>query len=109
MPHALELPGMLRPIVKLMRLERLASLRRDVVDELVALSLGHAVRRCPLSRRSSRLVPRLAAIVRSLNDLPEPSAGLRSINSIGIRGRSLEVVQLPPRKVRTADFPVIPL
>ena len=38
MPDALELPGMLRAVVPLVRGERLAGLGRSVVDELVALA-----------------------------------------------------------------------
>src|SRR4029077_3355818 len=36
MPDSLELPGMLRAVVELMRGERLASLLRGVIDEFVA-------------------------------------------------------------------------
>src|SRR5207244_6184658 len=42
MPHPLELPGMLRAVVPLMRGERLAGFGRRVVGELVAVSLGRA-------------------------------------------------------------------
>src|SRR6185503_19872873 len=41
-PDALELPGVLRVVVPLVRAERPAGGRSRVVDELVALGLGHA-------------------------------------------------------------------
>src|SRR5579862_1516414 len=104
MPDALELPRMLRPVIPLMSCERR---RSGVVDEFIALALGHSARSCLLAGRRSRLVPRFAAIVRTLNDLPEPAAGLRGINSIRIYGRSLQVIEFPPGKVRAADLPVL--
>ena len=45
MPDALELPGMLRAVVQLVRGQRLAGLGGRVVDELVALGLGQAAER----------------------------------------------------------------
>ena len=82
MPDALELPRMLRAVVPLVRGERLAGFRRCVVDELVALALGHAVRRGGrFAGRCSGLMPGLAAVIRALNDLPEPAAGLRCITA----------------------------
>ena len=106
MPDALELPGMLRAVVPLVRGEGLAGFGRRVVDELVALALGHAVRSGGrLAGRCSGLVPRLAAVVGALDDLPEPAAGLRRIQPVRVNGRSLEVVDLPARKVRTTDVP----
>src|SRR5215469_18196329 len=109
MPHALELPGMLGAIVELMRGQRLASLGRDVVDEFVAFAFGHASGGFAFAPGSSGLEPRLAAIVGALNDLPEPSARLRGVDAIGVSGRSLEMVEFPSRKVRTADFPLVAL
>ena len=44
MPDALELPGMLRAVVPLVRGERLAGFGRSVVDELVALAFGDLAR-----------------------------------------------------------------
>ena len=108
MPHPLELPGMLRTVVKLMRGERLAGFRRHVIDELVARSLRRTWRR-RFTRRRSRLKPCFAPIVGALNNLPEPSARLRHIQPIRIRGRSLDVINLPPRKMRAANLPPLPL
>src|SRR5688572_24348255 len=91
----------------LVRRERFTGSRRCVVDEFVALALGRAVR---LRRRFTRwgtwLIPGLAAIVRPLNDLPKPAAGLRGIQSMGINRGTLEMVQLPPGKMRSTDFPL---
>src|SRR5512146_1426906 len=104
MPDALELPGVLRPVVPLMSGERFAGFGRSVVNELVALCLGRAGRLCGFTGWRSRLVPGLAAVVGALNDLPKPAAALRSINAIGIGRGSLNVIQLPARKVRPADL-----
>ena len=53
--------------------------------------------------------PGLAAVIGPLNDLPEPSAGLRGIDSVGVNRRTLQVIELPPGKVRAAYFPVFAL
>ena len=82
MPDALELPGVRRAVVPLVRAGD------AVVHELVAHRL-----------------PRLAAVVGALDQLPEPAAGLRRIQPIRVGGRSLEVVDLPARKVGAADVP----
>src|SRR5204862_3072332 len=70
MPDALELPGMLGAVVELVRGERLAGIRRRVVDELVALASRHAVRR--LGHPAAGRLPRLAAVAGALDDLTEP-------------------------------------
>src|SRR3989454_4604626 len=75
MPDALELPGMLRAVVPLVRGEGFAGVRRRVVDELVALAGRHAVRR--LRHSTPGRLPRLAAVARALDDLSEPPARLR--------------------------------
>src|SRR5215469_10622277 len=105
MPHALELPGMLRTVVPLMRGERRT---RRVIDELIALPLRHPARPGGgLAGRRSRLMPCLAAIIRALNNLSEPAAGLRGINAVGIDRRSLQVINLPARKKRPAYTPLL--
>ena len=86
MPDALELPGVRRAVVPLVRAGD------AVVDELVAHRL-----------------PGLAAVVGALDDLPEPAAGLRGIQPIRVGGRSLEVVDLPAREVGAADVPPLAL
>src|SRR5262245_55608558 len=84
-PDALELPRMGRAVVPLM------CPRHSVVDELVV-----------------HRVPRLAAIVRPLDELPEPAAALRDIDPVRISRRTLDVVDLPARKERTANVPLLP-
>src|SRR5680860_68416 len=104
MPHALELPRVLCAIVPLMGGEGFSGFRGTIINELVALPFGRSVRsRGRLAGWCSRLKPGFAAIIGSLDDLPEPAAGLRGIQSIGIGGRSLEVVQLPTAKVGTMN------
>ena len=82
MPDSLEFPRMRRPVVPLV------SAGDTVVHELI----------------TNRL-PRLAAIVRPLDDLSEPTAGLRRIQPIRVSRRSLEMVDLPSSKVRPIDVP----
>ena len=86
MPDALELPGVLRAVVPLV------SAGYAVVLELVADRL-----------------PRLAAVVRALDHLPEPAAGLRRIQPVRVGRRALQVVDLPAREVRAADIPPLAL
>src|SRR5258708_16368806 len=109
MPHALELPGMRFAVVKLVRGHRRASLGRGVVYEFVALAFGHTAGPSFFSGRRSRLVPGLAAVVRTLNDLSKPPAGLRCGNAIGISRRSFQVIHFPSREMRPADIPVFTL
>src|SRR6266568_1144423 len=107
MPDALELPGMLRAVVPLVRGERLAGLRRDVVDELVALALGTLAgfhRHAAAGR-----VPRLGAVARALDDLAEPAARLRRVQPIAVDARSLQVIDLPAGEVRAAHVPAAAL
>src|SRR5207249_10372518 len=107
MPDALELPGMLRAVVPLMRGEGLARLRGRVVGELVALAFGETFR--GLFQHTSRRLPRLAAVAGALDDLSEPSARLRRVQPVRIRGRSLHVIDLPPREMRAAHVPLLAL
>ena len=86
MPDPLELPGMRRAVVPLVRAGD------AVVDELVAHRL-----------------PGLAAVVRALDQLPEPAAGLRRIQPIRVGRRSLEVIDLPAPEMGTADVPLLAL
>ena len=109
-PDAFELPRLLRAVVPLVRRERLAGLRRRVVDELVALALGHAFgRRGRLAGRRAGLVPGLAAVVGALDDLPEPAARLRRVDAVRIDRRTLHVVDLPAAEERALDVPLLPL
>ena len=109
MPHALELPGPLGAVIVLVGRQRPAGLGRDVIGELVALALGRSIRHGRrLARRCAGLVPRGSAVVGALDDLPEPSAGLRRVDAVGVGRRPLDVVDLPAREVRTVDLPAPP-
>src|SRR5262245_36586908 len=101
MPDALELPGMLRTVVKLVR--------SDVafVEEHIALALGHSIRTHQVFGFGSGRVPGFAAVIGALDDLPEPATRLRRVDAIRIRGRALEMIHLPPREVRPADLPIL--
>src|SRR5262249_20565033 len=109
-PDALELPGVLRAVVPLVRRQRLARLRRTVVDELVAFALGEALgRRGRLAGGRARLGPGLAAVGGALNDLPEPVAALRCVDAVRVRGRTLHVVDFPAGEVGSANVPLLAL
>src|SRR5712691_9027396 len=103
MPDALELPGMLRAVVPLVRGEGFAGARGGVVDELVALTRRHAAGRGRHSAPGH--LPRLAAIARALDDLPEPTAGLRRVQPVRVNRRALQMVDLPAPKVGATDVP----
>src|SRR3989442_7450147 len=107
MPDALELPGMLRAVVPLMRGEGLARLRGRVVGELVALAFGETFR--GLFQHTSRRLPRLAAVAGALDDLSEPPARLRRVQPVRIGGRSPHGIRLPARGVRGAPLPALAL
>src|SRR5690606_12266040 len=115
MPHALELPRMLRAVVPLMCRQRPAGLGRGVVDEPVALALGHhelaglgidARILDPVLARRAGLLPRLAAVVRALDDLAEPARRLRRVESVRVGWRALQVIDLPAGKVGARDLPI---
>src|SRR5271156_2286273 len=86
MPHTFELPRMRRVVVPLM-------------------SAGDAVVRKFISDR----LPRLASVIRSLDQLPKPSGGLRRVQPVRVRRRSFHVIQLPAREVWPVDFPALAL
>jgi len=85
-PDALEFPRVRRAVVPLM------GSRHGGVLELVANRL-----------------PRFAAVIRALHDLPEPPAGLRCVQTVRIRRRCFQVVQLPAAEMRLADRPFVAL
>src|SRR5579864_6389458 len=86
MPDSLELPGMRRAIVPLVRAGN------AVVNELVP-----------------HRIPRLAAVIGPKHHLSEPTAGLRRIQPVRVHGRPLAVINLPTSKVRAADVPPLAL
>src|SRR5512141_1192744 len=85
-PHALEFPWALRAVVELMR-AGVANVQEVLADRL----------------------PRGATVVRSLHHLTEPAARLRGVDPIGIDGRSLDMIDLPPREVWPTDLPILPV
>ena len=105
MPHTLEFPRMLRAIVPLVGRERLPSLRRGIVNELVTLALCHAVRAFQFLRTAARCVPGFTRVIRPLNNLSKPTTGLRCIDPVGINRRTFHMINLPAREMRAADLP----
>ena len=103
MPDTLEFPRMLRSVIPLVR----ASLA--LIHEFIAFALGHAVRALQFITAAARRAPGPATVIRTLNDLPKPTARLRSINAVRINGRALEMIHLPTGEVRPADFPLLAL
>src|SRR6185436_11003586 len=85
-PDALELPGVRRAVIPLVR-------------------PGDAF----VGERVADGVPREAAVARALHDLAEPAARLRGVDAVGIGGRSLDVIDLPPREVGALDLEALPL
>src|ERR1017187_8261966 len=83
-PDALELPWMRRAVVPLV------GSGNARVSEFVAHGL-----------------PGLASIVRALDQLSEPAGGLRRVQPVRIGGGSLQVIDLPACKMRTADVPTL--
>src|SRR5712664_3347958 len=109
-PDAFEFPRMRRAVIPLMGRQRLARFRRSIINELIALALGHSFWRSRrLSRLRSRLLPGFAAIIRALNDLSKPTAGLRNIKSIRIHRRTFRMIDFPPGKMGSADLPLFAL
>ena len=49
--------------------------------------------------------PALPAVIGALDDLAEPTAGLRSVDSVWLGGRALEMINFPTRKMRAAHIP----
>src|SRR6185295_5735978 len=93
-----------------MRREWFAGFRRRVVNKLVTFTHRHAFGRGRrLARGRSRLEPRLAAIIRALNDLSKPAAGLRRVNTIRIHARTFDVIDLPSGEMRTTHVPFFTL
>src|SRR5580765_6199638 len=86
MPDSLELPRVRRSVVPLV----LAG--NAIVAELVP-----------------HRFPRLAAVVGSLHQLPEPTTTLRRVQPIRVSARSLDVVDFPTRKIGAADVPPLAL
>ncbi len=84
MPDPGELPRMRRPVVPLVRA------RHAVVGKLVPYRL-----------------PRGAAVVGTLDQLPEPARGLRRVQPVGVCRGTLDVVDLPARKQRTLHVPAL--
>src|SRR5580658_9565433 len=82
MPDASELPWMRRAVVPGVRS------RFAVVDEFVANGL-----------------PGRAAIIGTLNELPEPARRLRGIDPIRIGWRAFHMIDLPTGKMRPFDLP----
>src|ERR1051325_10326346 len=103
MPDPLEFPGMLGPVIPLMRP------RDAVVNEFVTLTFRHAALALKLLRTAARRLPGFATVIRTLNDLAEPTACLRRVNPVRIDRRTFHVINLPARKVRPLHFPIFPL
>src|SRR5260370_30510529 len=106
---ALDLPWMLFSIVELMSGEGLPAFRGSVVNKLIALAFRHPSRAGLFARRRARLYPSLAAVIRALNDLPKPAAGLRCIDAIRVDRRALQVVHLPAAEVWAPHAPLLQL
>jgi hypothetical protein len=101
MPDPLEFPRVLGAVVPLVR-AHLALVRKSV-----ALPARHL----PGSRLllPPRRLPGPTAVVRPLDDLPEPSARLGGVDPVGIHRRPLQMVHLPAGEQRAPHLPGLPL
>src|SRR5260370_20824373 len=100
MPDTLELPRVCGAVIPHVRAGH------AVIDELVARGFGHLLRRGGgFARRDPGVLPGLAAVTRSLDDLPEPATRLRRVNPVRINGRPLQMIDLPAREMGAADIP----
>src|SRR5205807_10175406 len=54
-------------------------------------------------------LPRLAAVIAALDQLPVPACVLRGIQAIRINGRALEVIELPAPEEGAAHVPPVAL
>src|SRR5687768_6681787 len=107
MPDTFELPRLCSAVIMLMRGKRFAGFLRRVVNKLIALAHRHAFGR--QNRRAgwrSGLEPRLATVVRALNDLSKPAAGLRRVNAVRINRRTLHVIDLPSGEMGATNVPL---
>src|ERR1700733_4581375 len=86
MPDALELPRMGGTVIPL-------------------VGAGYAV----IEKLVPDRLPGPAAVIRSLNQLPEPARALRSVEPIGIGRRAFEVINLPAAEMRPGDVPPVAL
>src|SRR6266496_1015628 len=86
MPDSLELPGVLRAVVPLMR-------------------AGSALVREFIANR----LPGGAPVVGALEHLPEPAAALRGVEPVRVHRGSLEVIDLPACEVGAAHLPAVAL
>src|SRR5579862_8501089 len=101
MPDALEFPGVRRAVVPLV------SAGIPFVDEFIAFTGGHTAGRFLHSTTGG--LPGFSAVAGALNDLAEPTAGLRSVDPIRIGRGAFNVINLPAGKVRPGDGPFLPL
>src|ERR1017187_1809714 len=101
MPDAFELPRMLRAVVPQV------GAHCALVNEFVALALGHTVGRS--CRPAAWGLPSFTAIVGPLDDLPEPATALRRVQAVRVNGRTLHMIDLPTAKLEAADIPLFAL
>src|SRR6266404_2701868 len=80
----------------------LPRVRRAVVT---LVSAGNAV----VNKFVTYRLPSLAPVIRALDLLPKPAAGLRRIYPVRISGRALQMVDLPAPKKRPINVPPLPL
>src|SRR5262249_32963421 len=110
MPNSFELPWFWCAVVELVGRKWFAGFRRRIVDKLVTLALAHPLgRRGRLAGRRTAFGPGSAAMLSPLNNLAAPAAGLRRKKAVRICRGTLNVVDLPARKMRSTHVPVFTL
>jgi hypothetical protein len=78
MPDTFKLPWMLGAVVPLVCSDF------AFVSELVAFAFRKSTRANQVLWPAARRVPGFSAVIRTLNDLAKPTAGLRNVNPVGI-------------------------
>ena len=79
-PDAFEFPRMLRAVIPHVGADG------SFVNEFITFAFGKTFRAFQIFRIAAGRGPGFAAVIGALDDLPEPTAALRSVNAIGIHG-----------------------
>src|SRR4030095_1735043 len=101
MPDPLKFPGVRSSVIPHVGGHWFTAIRRSVVNKFIALGFGHPLGcRGWLAGGCAGLLPSFAAVVRTLNNLAEPAAGLGGVKPVRINGRTFEMINFPASEMR---------